>query len=78
MQPAEVTDGLERPPPAGTEANPQPSPTRVDEAGVVHQDDDEDNKERGLEALNQMHEEIQEKRRRVEAHQRQARLHVIR
>ena len=78
MRPAEVTDGLERPPLARTEANPQPSPARVDEAGVVHQDDNEDTEERGLEALSQMHEEIQEKRCQVEAHERQARLRVIR
>jgi hypothetical protein len=74
----EVTTNLERPLPAGTEANPQPSPPKVDEADVVHQDDDEVIKERGLEALNQIHEEIQENRRRVKAHQKQARLHVIR
>jgi len=55
---AEVTADLERPLPAGTEANPQPSPPRVDEASVVHQDDDEDAEEMGLEALSQMHEEI--------------------
>ena len=40
--------------------------------------EDEDAEARGLEALNRMHEELQEKRHRVEAHQRQARLQVIR
>ena len=45
---------------------------------MVHQDDDEDIEERGLDALNLMHEEIQEKRRRVKAHERLARLCVIR
>lgn len=46
-----------------------PAP-RVDNAGMVPQDDDKDAKARGLEALNQMHKEIKEKRHRVEAHQR--------
>ena len=50
----------------------------MDGASYVPQEDDEDEEVRGLEALNQMHEELQEKRRRVEAHQRQARLQVIR
>jgi hypothetical protein len=45
---------------------------------VEEVEDDEDAKARDLEALNQMHEELQEKRCRVEAHQRQARLQVIR
>jgi len=45
---------------------------------VVHQDDDEYVEERGLDAMNLMHEEIQEKRCRVEAHERLARLCVIR
>jgi hypothetical protein len=44
----------------------------------VEVEDNEDVEARDLEALNQMHEELQEKRRRVEAHQRQARLQVIR
>ena len=47
-------------------------------ASYVPQEDDEDAEARGLEALNQMHEELQEKRRRVEAQQRQACLQVIR
>ena len=67
----EITADLERPLPTGTEANPQHSPPRVDAAGVVHQDDAEDAEERGLEALNQIHDEIQEKRHRVEAQKRQ-------
>ena len=54
-------DELERPLLIRAEANDQPSPPRVDEASMVPQDDDEDAKERGLEALSQMHEEIQEK-----------------
>jgi hypothetical protein len=44
----------------------------------VDVEDDEDAEARDLEALNQMHEELQEKRRWVEAHQRQARSQVRR
>jgi hypothetical protein len=42
------------------------------------QEDDEDTEVRGLKALNQMHEELQEKKRRVKVHQRQICLQVIR
>jgi hypothetical protein len=63
---------------ARIEANSQPSPLRMEEAGYVPQDNDEDTEARGLEALNWMHEELQEKRHRDKAHQRQARLQVIR
>jgi hypothetical protein len=70
-QPTGVRHGLNEPLAARTEANPQPSPVRVEEV------EDEDAEARSLEALNQMHEELQEKRRRVEAHQRQAHLQVI-
>jgi hypothetical protein len=45
---------------------------------VEEVEDDEDAEARGLKALNQMHEELQEKRHGVEAHQTQARLQVIR
>jgi hypothetical protein len=68
MQPLEVTADLERPPPARTKANLQPSPSRVEEV-----EDDEGAEARDLEALNQMHEELQEKRHRIKAHQSQAR-----
>lgn len=56
-----VTEDLvdqERAPLARAESNPQPSPPRVDNTSVVPQDDEEDAKARGLEALNQMHDEI--------------------
>ena len=39
-------------------ANPQPEPSRTEEAGHVPEDDDEGAKARGLKALNQMHEEL--------------------
>jgi hypothetical protein len=45
---------------------------------VEEVEDDEGTKARDHEALKQMHEELQEKRCRVEAHQRQAHLQVIR
>lgn len=46
---------------AGAEANsrPQPDPPRDDGTGDVPLDDDDDAEERGLSALDQMHEEIQ-------------------
>jgi len=39
-------------------ANPQPELSRMEEAGHVPEDDDEGAEVRGLEALNQMHEEL--------------------
>jgi hypothetical protein len=62
--PTGVRHVLNEPLAVETEANPQPSPVRVEEV------EDEDVEARGLVALNRMHEELQEKRRRVEAHQR--------
>lgn len=53
---------------AEARANPQPDSPRVEEPGHVLEDDDEGVEARGLKALNQMHKELQEKRRRVKAH----------
>ena len=53
VRPSEVSANLERPPPVGTEANPQPNPVRVEE-----DEDNEGAEARDLEALNQMHEEL--------------------
>jgi hypothetical protein len=61
---------------AGVEANPLPDPPRDDGASDIPPDDNEEAKERGLSALNQMHEELQEKRRHVEAYAGHARLRV--
>ena len=68
---------LDETPSARVQVDYQPSPSRMDGASYAPQEDDEDAEARGLEALNQMHEELQEKRRRVKAHQRKARLQVI-
>lgn len=50
----------------------------TDEAHRELSDDDEEAKERGLSALNQMHEELQQKKHRLDALDRQGRLRVIR
>lgn len=54
----EILQDADEPLPEGAEANPQPSPPRVDETGEVPQDDDEDARARGLSTLNQMNEEL--------------------
>jgi gluconate kinase len=64
--------------PDGAQLHPQANLDRVVEDIQLPSDDKEDGEARDLKALNQMQDELLEKRCRVKACQKQARLQVIR